>query len=113
MKKIIKPAEREEAVYYSDFEGRCFGEFGPECTLKINFNYGSEHDGSDIEFHLTDEELQPILELIKSKLSVEYKKNIKKEIEENDEKYEDSIDSRDWQSCEYYATNVELLKKLL
>ena len=52
MKKIIKPAEREEAVYYSDFTGKVLNECGPDITLKLDFHYGSKRDGANLELHL-------------------------------------------------------------
>ena len=39
MKKVTKPAEKEEAVYYSDFSGKTFGEFFPHVEVNIEFNY--------------------------------------------------------------------------
>jgi hypothetical protein len=68
VKKIITPAQKEEAVYYSDFKGRCFGLFEPPVKVKIEFGYGSERDGQTIVLDLTDDEVQPILELIRSNL---------------------------------------------
>jgi hypothetical protein len=68
VKKIITPAQKEEAVYYSDFKGRCFGLFEPPVKVKIEFGYGSERDGQTIVLDLTDEEIQPILDLIRSNL---------------------------------------------
>ena len=46
MKKITKPKQKEEAVYYSDFSGKCFGEYAPPVRLKLEFGYGSIYDGS-------------------------------------------------------------------
>jgi len=54
VKKITKPFCREEATYYSDFSGKCFGECGPDITLKLEFGYGSKYDGAAIELHLSD-----------------------------------------------------------
>lgn len=68
MKVILKPEQKEECVYYSDFKGHCFGVFEPSVKLKIEFSYGSTKDGETIELDLTDEEVQPILDLIESKL---------------------------------------------
>jgi hypothetical protein len=76
MKVVLQPSQKEDAVYYSDFKGHCFAQLEPDITLKISFNYGSVNDGSEIELHLTDEEIQPVLDLIKSKLSEESKKNL-------------------------------------
>jgi hypothetical protein len=76
MKKVLVPSTKEESVYYSDFTGKCFGIFDPEVVLKLQFNYGSERDGSEITLHLTDCELEPILEIIKNNLTEEAKKSL-------------------------------------
>jgi hypothetical protein len=76
MKVVLQPLQKEDAVYYSDFNGHLFNEFGPNVTVKFIFNYGSKNDDQDFEIHLTDEEAQPIIDLIKSKLSEDYKKNV-------------------------------------
>ena len=68
MKVVLQPSQEEDAVYYSDFTGHCFGVFEPSVKLKIEFSYGSTKDGETIELDLTDEEVQPILDLIESKL---------------------------------------------
>jgi hypothetical protein len=69
MKKIIKPQEPEEAVYYSDFSGKLLPEsnvFGPPVILKIEYNYGSEQDGDSFELHLDDEDAKKILQFLKN-----------------------------------------------
>jgi hypothetical protein len=76
MKIILTPTQKEDAVYYSDFKGHLFNQFGPNVTIKFIFNYESKNDDQDFEIHLTDEETQPILDLIKSKLSEKSKRNI-------------------------------------
>ena len=78
MKKVLTPKQEEESVYYSDFKGKCFGQFEPPITIKISFNYGSKNDGEEIEIHLTDEELKPVLELIENKMCEESKEKIKR-----------------------------------
>jgi hypothetical protein len=77
MKKILIPKQEEESVYYTDFKGECFGEIEPPITLKISFNYGSKNDGEDVEIHLTDEEFEPVLRLIKDRMCEESKEIIK------------------------------------
>lgn len=77
MKKIITPSVKEHCVYFSDFTGKCFGDFGPEITMTIEFNYGSKYDGNSINLHLTDKEVAPILDLIKSNLTSETNNYIK------------------------------------
>ena len=113
MKKITKPAEREEATYYSDFSGKCFGELHPPVELKIEFNYGSKHDGSLIGLHLTDEETNLFLDIIKKNMSENYKAFLQKRLEDYDKQYQESCDFRDWDSCELTGNSIDLLKNLL
>ena len=113
MKKIIKPAEKEEAVYYSDFSGKCFGDFHPPIELKLDFGYGSEYDGSKLRFDLDDKDIEDILALLKSKLSNDTKKELKTMYTTLDQKYDDSVQSRDWTDCEFICNEKDLLEKLL
>jgi hypothetical protein len=113
MKKIIKPKQQEDAVYYSDFNGESFGKFYPHVELKINFNYGSKYDCSNLELHLTDAEIEPILELIKLKLSNDKKNEFKKSAAYCDSQIESSMDSRDWYSADSYLTSKQLFDFLL
>jgi hypothetical protein len=68
MKKIIIPEQKEEAVYFSDFTGKPFEQFGAPVELKFEFNYGSKYDNYSFTLHLDDKDIQPILDLIKSKV---------------------------------------------
>jgi hypothetical protein len=113
MKKITKPLQREEAVYYSDFSGKCFGEADPPVELKLDFGYGSSHDGSILNFHLDDDDVKDILFLLKSKLSNETKNMLKKKYTQLDIKYEDSVDVRDWGGCDFICNERDLLEKLI
>jgi hypothetical protein len=113
MKKTTKPAQREEATYYSDFSGKCFGEMHPPVELVIDFGYGSKHDGSKLSFDLDDDDIQDILVLIKSKLSNDAKKGFKTMYTVLDDKYEDSVQSRDWTDCNFICNEKDLLKKLI
>jgi hypothetical protein len=113
MKKIIVPQQREEANYFSDFSGQPFNQFGVPITLKLEFNYGSEYDGSEITLHLSDRDVQPILELISSKLNPDFKKQLEQEFIENDEEYFNAIEARDPMECEYRISCNNLFKKLL
>lgn len=113
MKKITKPAEKEEGTYYSDFSGKCFGEFHPHVEIKIEFNYGSKYDGAVIGLHLTDEEVGLFLEVIKKSASANYKSFLLKKLGEFDEQYQSDCNLRDWDSCESTGNSIELLKNLL
>ena len=106
MKKIFKPAEKEEAIYFSDFSGKSFGEFNPPVELKMSFNYGSKYDGTEITIDLDDEEIQPVLNLLKQSISEDFKQTIKKRLEKLDEDFEISIQMRDWDSCDKMADNL-------
>lgn len=113
MKKIIKPATKEECVYYSDFSGKLFSFPYPEVLLSIDFCYGSEFDNSKLEFHLTDEDATVILNLLKNKLTQDKKTQIKNNIKRLKQDYQSSCESRDWSNCECLCNNIDLLKKLL
>jgi hypothetical protein len=113
MKKIIKPAEREEAVYYTDFCGENCGELPSPVELTISFNYGSMHDGDSIKLDLNDHEVKPILELIKSKISKDYKNVLHKKLVKMENDYEDSMQLRDWTDCDYKINSLHLLRYML
>lgn len=113
MKKITKPAEREEAVFYSDFSGKHLDGYGPDVTLKIEFDYGSKRDGARIEFHLNDEDVQPIIDLIKQKISPDTKEQYKKKLLKLENSYNDLMQFRDWQSCDVMINDIWLLRELL
>jgi len=74
MKKIIRPSENEEAVYYSDFNGKLLNDV-PPVEISFDFNYGSKYDGCKLEIHLGDEEFDEILAFLKTKLSSDFKHN--------------------------------------
>lgn len=80
MKKVLKPAEPEEFVYYSDFSGKLFEHNMVPVTVKVECDYGSEYDEARIEFHLTDTEFKHLLIYIKDRLSLESKEELKKQI---------------------------------
>ena len=113
MKKIIKPAEKEDAVYYSDFSGKCFGEFEIPVEVKIEFNYASKYDGSMIGLHLSDDEVKLILDVIKKHSSEDYKGFLKHKLEKYDKEYDDSISFRDWSDCDRLGNSIDLIKELL
>jgi len=114
MKKIIKPKQHEEATYFSDFTGQPFGGmFHPPVELTFKFNYGSIYDGSEITLHLSDKDIEPILNIISSKLNPDYKKDLKDTLDDNNEELDMAMDSRDPMMCEYYISCNSLIKKLL
>jgi hypothetical protein len=113
MKKITKPLQKEEAVYYSDFSGKCFGEMIPPIELKLEFNYGSAYDGTNLTFHLDDKDIEDVLFLLKAKLSNDTKQTLKDMYTRLDSENEDSIQMRDWTSCDYICNQQDLLKKLI
>lgn len=110
MKNIIKPRQDEEVEIFSDFSGERFMHDIPEVTIKLDFGYGSKFDDSQIEFHLTDEESKDILELIKNRLCDNTKEKMKKETKKAQKDYNDAMDFRDWNDCDYYASKIELHK---
>ena len=100
MKKILKAAEPEESVYYSDFSGKLLEHNMVPVTIKIECGYGSEYDGSSVELHLTDKGLNNLLVYIKDRLSPETKEEFKRQIDSNCQSSNDSY-------------NNNLLKKLI
>ena len=112
MKKILKPKEKEDAVYFSDFSGKCLGEFIP-ITLKIDFDYGSVYDGSRLEFHLNDEDIKDIFIYLKNKLSTDKKNEIQKNLKCLEDDYKTSCEAKDWNSCDLICNNNMILKNLL
>jgi len=113
VKKITKPAEKEEAVYYSDFSGKCFGEFNAPVQLKIEFNYGSVYDGSQFTFDLDDKDIDDILFVLKGKLSNETKKDLKQRFVALNDQYDQNVQNRDWTECDYICKEKSLLTKLI
>ena len=80
MKKVLKPAQEEDSVYYSDFDGTLLGspEINyPPCEVTITFNYGSSYDGETITLHLSDKEAVLLREFLKDKLNSETKNELK------------------------------------
>jgi hypothetical protein len=113
MKKVIKPAAREESVYYSDFSGKCFGELYPPVELTISCSYGSKHDGAGIELHLDDEEMEPFLELIKKSISEDCKIKLKKQLESAENTHYDAMQMRDWEHCDIVSNSIWFWRELL
>jgi hypothetical protein len=113
MKKIIKPATKEESVYYSDFSGKCFGEMWPPVTLTINCSYGSKYDGAEVELHLNDDEMQPLMELVKKSISLDQKNKIKKQLDSSEAAYNDATQTRDWEYCEILSNSISFWNNIL
>jgi hypothetical protein len=66
-----------------------------------------------LSFDLDDKDIEDLLFFLKSKLSNDIKKSLKTMYTILDEKYEDSVDSRDWTDCEFICNEKDLLKKLI
>lgn len=118
MKKIIKAAEKEEAIYYTDFKGKFCGDSDtdfsiPPVDLRIEFNYTSEHDGAVISLHLDDEEIIPVLDAIKQHMSEDYKKDLQRRLKSTERNFEESMQMRDWESCDYESSSLHLLRYML
>jgi len=113
MKKILKPLEREEVAFFSDFTGKPLDECGPDVELKVTFSYGSKYIGSQITLHLSDKDIGEVLAFLATKITKEYRKEIQKTLQEIDARYEDATDSRAWDLCYLYNSDRELYKKML
>lgn len=112
MKKVLKPVEPEEAIYYSDFSGRIFKDFVP-VTVKLECSYGSKYDGAEVEFHLSDKGLEKLLDFFREHLCEETKNELKRHAQEQEQKAQEDTESRDWTSCEYHYNNRDLYQKLI
>jgi hypothetical protein len=112
MKKVTQPKQEERAEYFSDFSGQSFEGFNPDVEIKFEFNYGSEFDGSRVEFHLTDQEAKHVLDFIRTNLSEGKTNELKKKLEEHEEYYEENMNARDWQSCDHFGNCICLFKYL-
>ena len=113
MKRVIKPQQAEEAVYYSDFTGQCFGSHGPSVTIRMSFDYGSVYDGADVKLHLTDQEAEEVMAFIKSKLSEDAKAEFKKTVYNYQRNCDDAIQARDITQSTYFSNNSIVLKRLV
>jgi hypothetical protein len=113
MKKIIKPKQEEKAEYSSDFSDKSFEAFHPDVQIKFEFNYGSKFDGARIEFDLTDQEAEHVLDFIRMNLSEGKINELKNKLESAEDDYEDNVSARDWQSCDHFYNCAELYKYLL
>lgn len=113
MKKIIKPLTQEEAECYSDFSGERFHLDIPEATIKISFDYGSQFDDSEIEFHLSDEEVKDVLNFIKTKMSDKTKQHLREKYIKDVIDCKSKIANKDWNAWEQYSSNVALWKYFL
>jgi hypothetical protein len=78
MKIIQKEKQEEEAYYISDFQNIGM-EATPHIELTLDFGYGSQYDGDKITLHLTDKEIQPLLETIKKNAHPNFKETLKKQ----------------------------------
>jgi len=112
MKKIIKPKQNEEATYFSDFTGKPLGEF-ESVTLKIDCNYGSKFDGGSVIFHLNDEDILELMKFLRTKVSEDFKDNIKNHKKKLEKDCDDACQFRDWDSTEYLHNSIDLLENLL
>lgn len=113
MKNIIKPTQKEEAEYYSDFSGERFNHDIPEVEIKFSFEYGSKFDGSSFDVHLSDEEAKEIILLIRSKLSEKTKQKLNDFLEKTEKDYDDCIQFRDWDASDFHASSIGMYRFLL
>jgi hypothetical protein len=114
MKKILKPAESEEAVYFSDFTGKPIGkEYGPQVTLEISTSYGSEYDGGGLSLHLSDDDLCALLDFLKTKLNKDTIEQLKKQNTLLEDEFDDAVQCRCWSTCDFINNQQNFNKKLL
>lgn len=83
MKHVIQEKINEQANYQSDFSGVEFEpQWSPAVELNIQCNYGSDYDGANLTFHLTDSELEEVIDFIRPKLASTTKLYFKNQIKE-------------------------------
>jgi len=83
MKFVRSPKQEEIAYYTSDFSGSEYDfQETPAVELNIKCNYGSDYDGADLTLHLTDSELEEVLDFIKGKLHETTKLFLRNELKE-------------------------------
>ena len=112
MKKTLKPASSEEAIFYSDFSGKLLKEFVP-AKVVIQFGYTSVYDGTTLELHLDDQDCTKLLEFLQQNVSEDCKKQFQRELAGEQKQYQQAADSRDWPACDIIANNEALLKKII
>ena len=112
MKRVLRPPEPEEAIFYSDFSGKLLKDFVP-VVLKIECGYGSKYDGAQVELHLADEDLESVLKFLKQNICEGTKKTFINTIDDNIDEADKCIECRDWQSSDFHYNNVDLYRKLL
>lgn len=113
MKKILKPAQKEESIYFSDVSGKLYGEFPPPVELKISFNYGSKYDGAEIKIDMDDDEVQSLIEVLKNTVSDDFKSNLNKNLNKYEKNFEDSMQMRDWDHCDMFSNNILFCREFL
>lgn len=86
MKHVIQEKINEQANYQSDFSGVEFEpQWSPAVELNIQCNYGSDYDGANLTFHLTDSELEEVIDFIRAKLAPTTKLYLKNQIKESND----------------------------
>jgi hypothetical protein len=113
MKEIIEHAKKEKAVYRSDFSDYEFDEGGPDIDLKLSFNYGSKYDGAALSLHLTDSDVECILDIIKSKITDNYKKEMERLLNRYIKQYNEAVDFRDWDHCDCLGNSIDIIKHII
>jgi hypothetical protein len=113
MKTVTKPAQREEAEYYSDFSGKKIKFPFPPAQITLDFNYGSQYDESKITLDLSNEEAEEVIAFFSKKLSARTRKEFGRRLKTATKNYNDNFQARDWQSVEYYEADIQLLEALL
>jgi hypothetical protein len=113
MKKITKPAEKEEATYYSDFTGKVLNGQVPDVDFKLTFNPNSKYYGASLDLHLNDEDTALIIKLVKQNLTTDIKDTFKRKLNKLEEDFSDSMQMRDWDYCDVLTNSIYFLKELL
>jgi hypothetical protein len=63
--------------------------------------------------HLSDKDIEPILDLIQSKLNSDFKKELHDFYLGDEEQLQNAIEARDHMECEHRISNMRLINRLL
>ncbi len=103
----------ETAKYYSDFSNVEFEDCGSPVSVKFDFGYGSKYDESTFTLHLTDDEVQKLLDVVKLNVSTNYKNKIKEYLQMAEADWNELLQAEDWEFGEQAFNNVCLYREIL
>lgn len=113
MKKITREAVKEVAEYRSDFSGEKFPLGIPPVQVSFDFGYGSRHDGTKLELHLSDDETGGLLDFVSKRLCKAARAQLGGKLRAAEGDIDASVEVRDWESAEMLYSGADLYRRLL